>query len=306
MKPLFRPYLALLVVCIVWGTTYVGLSIALQTIPPLWLAGLRLTIPGILMSGWSLATGKPLPDWKTLKQVFIEALLIQFSANVLITWSLQFVSSGLVALLCTLIPFFVVLLQLVVFRSESFSRRIILGILISFLGMIVLYADNSLNIQTPNYLLGIGLVMFSNLTWAWGSILSSRETNSLDIFFSAGLQLLLAGILIILLATQLETIDWKATAPIAWWATAYLIVFDSILAFSCYLYALKTLPTTLVAIFAYVNPVIAIALGWLVLKEPFTAKTGLACFIILFGVYLINAGYGERKSSPSSNELSKS
>lgn len=306
MKPLLRPYLALLVVCVVWGTTYVGLSIALQTIPPLWLAGLRLTIPGILMSGWSLARGKSLPDWKTVKQVIIEALLIQFSANVLITWSLQFVSSGLVALLCTLIPFFVVLLQILVFRSESFNRRIVSGILISFLGMIILYADNSLTIQTPTYLLGIGLILVSNLTWAWGSILSSRETSSLDAFFSAGLQLVIAGGLIIALAAQLESIDWQATTSTTWWAIGYLIVFDSIIGFSCYVYALKTLPTTLVSIFAYVNPIIAIGLGWLLLHELVTPKTGLACLVILLGVYLINSGYGPGKSHTSTTELPNS
>jgi drug/metabolite transporter (DMT)-like permease len=207
----------------------------------------------------------------------------------------MYIPSGLAALICSMMPLYVVLINLLAEGWTSLNWKIVLGLLIGMLGMGVIFQDNLQDLMNQQYALGILFTCIAALSWAMGSILNKRNVTGTDPFYKAALQMSFGGLFLLLMGLVFDDLSKAATMPAeSLWALLYLIVFGSIGAFIAYLYALSKLPVGLVSVYAYINPLVAVVLGYAVLQEKLNASTFLAFFLIVLGVYFVNAGYKAR------------
>lgn len=224
----------------------------------------------------------------------ITGILMVTLGNGVIGWCERYITSGLAALILSLIPVFVVVISYLF----GFDRRrphilILFGLILGCLGIILIFRDNLKDIANPEYFLGMLIAFGACLAWASGSVFSKfKILNHKNVFQNAALQLLTGGIALVLFSLFLDDYtELKAISGKSIWALAYLIVFGSIIAYSSFVYALKHLPIGVSSLYAYINPFIAIMLGYFFLNEPLTDITLLALTATLSGVYCINRGY---------------
>lgn len=285
----FAAYGALAAVCFFWGTTYLAIRVGLETLPPLLFAGLRFLSAGVLLFVFVRFIEHPrLPkgrEW--LHQAFIGLLLLGIG-NGMVVFAEQWVPSGPAALLVATSPFWVVGLERIIPTGERSSLRAILGLLLGFVGVVILVAPHlsgsNINIY---YLIGAVAIQFGCAAWSGGSVYSKHHPSPLSPFMAAAVQMLIAGVALTLIGTTLgewQTIHFSGRSFSAF---AYLIVFGSIVAFGSYTYAIQKLPLSIVSMYSYINPVIAVLLGWLVLSEVVGWRVIIAMTIILIAVALV-------------------
>jgi len=290
-KELLKAYLALACVCLVWGTTYLAVRVGVETLPPLWLVGIRQTMAGSLMCGYFLLRRRPLPSLADLKTLFIASLLIVVIGNGVVAWAEVYIPSGLAALIGALVPFWIIGFSFILGQREGLNSKTLLGLLVGFSGLILIFYDNLKDLTNPAYLAGTVAVLGANGAWAAGILFLKKRPTSLPPLFSAGLQLLLGGLVVDVIALAWD-VPFPATfTSDAVWVLAYLIFFGSILAYGSYVYAISKLPSTLISLSAYINPVVAVLLGWLILDERLNGWVVLAMGLILAGVYRVNQSF---------------
>tara|TARA_B100000678_G_scaffold225605_1_gene193358 strand:- start:20 stop:922 length:903 start_codon:yes stop_codon:yes gene_type:complete len=287
-------YLSLIIVCLVWGSTYFAIRIGVATFPPFLFSAIRQIMAGGIMLVALKIIGKLQLRRSDLLNQSITGILMVTLGNGVIGWCERYITSGLAALILSLIPVFVVVISYLF----GFDRRrphilILFGLILGCLGIILIFRDNLKDIANPEYFLGMLIAFGACLAWASGSVFSKfKILNHKNVFQNAALQLLTGGIALVLFSlflddyTELKVISGKSI-----WALAYLIVFGSIIAYSSFVYALKNLPIGVSSLYAYINPFIAIMLGYFFLNEPLTDITLLALTATLSGVYCINRGY---------------
>jgi len=287
-------YLSLIIVCLVWGSTYFAIRIGVATFPPFLFSAIRQIMAGGIMLVALKIIGKLQLRRSDLLNQSITGILMVTLGNGVIGWCERYITSGLAALILSLIPVFVVVISYLF----GFDRRkphilILFGLILGCLGIILIFRDNLKDIANPEYFLGMLIAFGACLAWASGSVFSKfKILNHKNVFQNAALQLLTGGIALVLFSlflddyTELKVISGKSI-----WALAYLIVFGSIIAYSSFVYALKNLPISVSSLYAYINPFIAIMLGYFFLNEPLTDITLLALTATLSGVYCINRGY---------------
>ncbi|MGK2858655.1 MAG: EamA family transporter [Thermoanaerobaculia bacterium] len=276
-------YVAFGIVCFVWGTTYLAIAIAIETLPSILFPGLRFTIAGIVLLTVRLLQGASLPkrrsDWLNL--IWIGVLMVG-TGNVCVVWAEHHVTSGFAALLVGGAPFAMALLERAR-GGERFTRRKLIGLLIGFSGLLLLVAPEltggSFNLM---FLLGVLAIQVGTVGWNWGSIVSKYHVSKdIDPITSASLQMLFGGLVVSavgLLNGEAALMHFNARTLAAF---VYLVVFGSILAYGAYVYALSKLPTSTTSLYAYINPVVALFLGWLVLDEPI-GWNGVAGMVVIF------------------------
>jgi drug/metabolite transporter (DMT)-like permease len=290
-KQLVKAYLALACVCFFWGTTYLAVRVGVETLPPLWLVGIRQTIAGLLMCGYFLLRRQPLPSLADLKTLLIAGLLMVVIGNGVVAWAELYIPSGLTALLCSLVPFWIIGFHFSMGQREGLNTKTLLGLLVGFAGLILIFYDNLKDLTNPAYLAGSVAVLLANAAWAAGTLFLKNRPTSLSPLFSAGLQLLLGGLVVDVLALAWG-VPFPATLhPEAVWVLVYLVFLGSILAYGSYVYAISKLSSTLVSLYAYINPVVAVLLGWLILDERLNGWVVLAMGLILAGVYRVNESF---------------
>ncbi len=288
----YRPYLALVAVCIIWGTTYLALRIAVVHFPPFLFTALRQTIAGVLLIGIIVSTAKPL--WPSRDHVIRQAIGGFFMislGNGLVAWSEVHIPSGIAAIICSLMPVMVILINLSINRDERPTLPIFLGALIGMAGIVIIFGENVAEFSKSEYLVGIFMTLLAVLSWAGGSIWIKKYHAESNPFFNAGLQMFFGGLFLFpvsLVFDDLTQVKWSGEAL---YSLLYLIVFGSILAYASYMYALKKLPMTIVSLYAYINPLVAVVLGWLILDEKLNFKILFAILITVAGIYIVNRGY---------------
>lgn len=294
-----KAYLAVLFICLIWGTTYLALRIGVEGYPPFLFSGIRQTTGGLLLLLILLALGRKMDwQWKTVRQQILPGILMIGLGNGLVGWAEMYIPSGLAALICSMMPLYVVLINLSTEGFASLNWKIILGLVIGMLGMAVIFQDNLQDLMNPHYSLGILFTCIAAFSWALGSIINKRNASGTDPFYKAALQMASGGIFLLFTGLLFDDLSRAATmSSESLWALLYLIVFGSIGAFIAYLYALSKLPVGLVSVYAYINPLVAVVLGYLVLQEKLNASTFLAFFLIVLGVYFVNAGYKSKSGS---------
>lgn len=280
-------YLAWVAVCLLWGTTYLAIRIALESIPPLLMTGLRWLGAGVLIVSALKLRGVELPRVKVWPQLAILGLLFMGFGNGGVVWAEQYIPSGLAAVLVAAIPFYMVGVERFMPDGEPLSTRQVVGLVIGFAGIVLLVWPELEAGSGRSFLLGVGATQLACLGWAIGSSYSRRRHAAENVFAASGLQMVLGGLIITLLGTLAGEWSVIAFTPRTLAAIVYLLFFGSIAGFLAYAYALKHLPVATVSLYAYINPIIAVVLGTLVLGEPLSPRLAVAGAIVFAGSMLV-------------------
>lgn len=289
-----KAYLALLTICIVWGTTYLAMLIGVASFPAFLFSGLRHTIAALIL--WisvPLLKKKVNLRWSDIVKQMIPGVLMLALGNGTIGWAEKYIPSGLAALIVSIMPVYVVLINFVTGRGKGMlNSRIILGLLLGCAGIVLIFKDNLGDLMDTRYLAGVLVCFAASLCWAAGTVYMKYSGATTDSYINTAIQLTSGGLALLISSPFLDDLSQlKSIQPESIWALAYLIVFGSILSFLCYVYAVKNLPVGLVSIYAYINPFIAVSLGFLLKDERVTWITVVAFATTLSGVYWINRGY---------------
>ena len=283
--PTWTGLLNLFVVYIVWGSTYLAIRFAVRDgsgFPPFMLGAMRVTVAGILLVGWGALTRKRIkPTRQELITLAASGLLLWVGGNGLVNWSEQRTDSGLAALIIAAMPIWVAMIEAILDRRMP-SPRMVGALFIGFVGIAVLSYPTLRSGVSADIWAVIGLLL-AGLSWGTGSVLQSRRPVALTAEVSSGYQHLFGSLGFILMVLLLrEPLPTPTTE--AWLAWGYLVIFGSLLAFTSFVRALQLLPTKIVMTYGYVNPVIAVFLGWLFLQESVTPWTLGGAALVLLGV----------------------
>jgi drug/metabolite transporter (DMT)-like permease len=281
---------AFLVICVVWSATYLAIRVALTTIPPFPLGGIRWTIAGALLVATLRTRGEPLPSrgqWPTLAG--LGALLIA-TANGGVLVAERTIPSGLTALLVAISPFWMVSIDAAMPAGERLTWRRVAGLALGFSG-IVLLVWPEVQVGGRGVAVGVLATQVGCCGWATGSILSRHRgrgpARDENVLMTAACEMFCGGLVFLLVATVTRQWSVLAFTPRTLGALAYLVLAGSMAGFSAYAYALKHLPVAVVSLYAYINPVAAVWLGTVILGEPFSPRIALAAGVVLAGVSLV-------------------
>jgi drug/metabolite transporter (DMT)-like permease len=224
-----------------------------------------------------------------MRKISIQGIFLLCFANGFLTWSLEYISSGLAAIIAALVPLFVTVFSIWLSKCTKISRLMILGIIIGLGGVITIFYDYLGQIHNRSFVFGVVLALLSTLSWSFGTVYSSKQKLSIAILFGVGLQMLFAGVVILVVCGLTgKYVNLAGTGHASWFALLYLIFFGSLLAYPAYTFAITKLPAAQVSIYAYINPIVAVGLGWLLLQEKMNANMLLGTVITLGGVWLVN------------------
>jgi drug/metabolite transporter (DMT)-like permease len=290
-------YLAWIVVCVVWGTTYLGIHIALETIPVALLAGLRWLTAGVLLVAILPFIGQTLPPLRVWPSIAIIGFLMAVVGNGGVVWAQQHVASGLAAVLVAMVPFWSVIVEAFLPSGERVTKSMIVGLVLGFLGIIVLvWPEIALGGRDGlMFVAGVGALQIAGIGWAIGTSYLKRNSTNGSPMGNLAVQMILSGVMLLAIATAAG--EWSSlhftTRSLG--AMVYLVVFGSLVGYTAYMFALKNLPVSTVQLYAYVNPIIAVVLGAIVLNEPFTLRIAAASVLVFAGIAVVKAAPAERK-----------
>jgi drug/metabolite transporter (DMT)-like permease len=273
---------------LIWGTTYLAIRVGVETIPPFMMAGVRYVLAGGVVMAVLLARGVSLPRRLHWRTALVVGGLMLVGGNGLLTLAEQQVASGLAALIVATAPMWMALLEWLAFRGKRPSAQVAAGLAIGFAGIALLIDPSQLSGKD---LVGVGVVLAATLFWAIGGLYSRRAPTPDNTLMGVAAEMLVGGLSLLVLSAvtgEPARLDLQAVSLNSVLAMLYLGVFGSIVGYTAFIWLLKTVDPAKVATNAYVNPVIAVFLGWLVLGEVVTLQTVIAMGIILIGVLVIN------------------
>ncbi|CAL9308559.1 EamA family transporter [Streptomyces sp. SudanB25_2051] len=293
---------ALAIVYLVWGSTYLGIRIAVETMPPFLSAGARFVVAGLLLAAllaWRHGPGVLKVTRAQLASAAVVGVLLLLGGNGLVVLAETSVPSGLAALLVAVVPAWVVVLRTAF--GERPGPAAYAGVVLGLAGLALLSLPG---LSGDVRIGGVLTVVVATLMWSAGSFSSSRIPMPRNPFTASAYEMLAGGIgcaLVGLVRGEQRGLDLAEVSARSWGALAYLIVFGSLVAFTAYAWLLQTAPISLVATYAYVNPVVAVLLGWLVLDEAVTWPIALGGVVVVAGVWLIVRA--ERRPAPPADKL---
>lgn len=275
-------------VYLIWGSTYLGIRFAIQTLPPFAMGGVRVVVAGVLLYAWTRLRGAPAPTPLHWREAAIVGGLMLLGGNGAVVWAEQRVPSGLTALLVATTPLWMVVLEAL--RGRLPTRWVVAGVGLGLAGIALLVVPGRLAGGLHVDPLGAGVLVMGSLCWAAGSLYSRRARLPKAALQGVALEMLAGGAGLLLLATaggEWSRLHLEAVSSTSWLAFAYLIVFGSMIGFSSYLWLLRHTTPARASTYAFVNPVVAVFLGWALAGEPLSARTGLAAAVIVLAVALI-------------------
>lgn len=286
---------ALLIVYIVWGSTYLAIRFAIDSIPPFLMAAMRFLTAGAVMFAWRMAAGDKLPTWQELRSSAIVGLFLLLGGNGCVVWAEQRVASGIAALLIGSTPLWFVVIDALKLGGIRPPRRTIVGLVLGFIGIAVLIGPDQISGADQRIdLLGVGTLLLAAFLWATGSVYARDAKLPSSPLLASSLEMLVGGSGLLVagtLAGEWAILDWASITEQSLFGLGYLIIFGSLVGFAAYAWLLKNAPTPLVATYAYVNPLVAIFLGNLLAQELLTPFIVLAALIIVSAVMLINTSW---------------
>lgn len=280
------------IVSILWGTTWLASKVGIKHIPALQLSGLRHLIGGGMYVVYFAIFRKMLPQKHQIWQIIWMSILMFVLSNGLSVLSIVYMPSGLGAVVGAITPIWVVFFSYILFRKINFKPQTILGILLGFIGVVVTFYEFVEKILNTDFSFGIIYGVIASITWALATVLTAKQAKEMNPYFSLGWQMFVSGIILNAISYfSGNFISYQHVPAEAWLSIGYLILIGSVIAFGAYIYALKRLPATLVSIHSYINPIVAIILGDLIMHEKLTFFVVLGTLITVVGVYLVNRSF---------------
>jgi drug/metabolite transporter (DMT)-like permease len=285
-------WLALISIYIIWGSTYLAIRFAVQTMPPFIMVGTRFLFAGAILFGVRRLRGDKLPGRAEWITAGIVGLFLLVGGNGLVVWSEQYVPSGVTALIVASAPLWMALIDAVRPGGRRPNWKTGVGLVMGFIGILVLIGTEELsNHPGQGLLVGLGVLFLATFFWAVGSLYSRTARLPASPLLGTGMEMLVGGSVLIGIATltgEWSQLDLSAIALRSWLGWLYLIIFGALVGFSAYTWLLRSAPTPLVSTYAYVNPMIALFLGSFLAQEPLSPRLVLGAVIIVGSVILIN------------------
>lgn len=285
-----KGYSALAVTSIVWGTTWVAVKFGIQNMPALQLAAIRLFFAGLIFVLYYLIFRKfSLPPQKQLWQLFILSIFTFVFANGLSAWSLQYIPSGLGALIGALYPLCVVIIEYFFYKSKSLNMLTVIGIGLGIIGVGLVLYENTINVHEKGFFIGLALSVIATISWSFSTIMIAKQKVKINPYYGLGWQMIFGAILVFILSISTNNFIPFAKIPIfSWLMIVYLIIAGSVITFIAFIYSMKHLNPTIASLYAYMNPIVAICIGTFLLNEKITIQLIIGAIITLLGVYLVN------------------
>lgn len=288
----WKTLLAFGVIYFVWGSTYYAIRVGVSEVPPLLLAAMRFLAAGVALTGWMVARGERLPSRREWGSVLLLAFLMFTLDYGLLFWVEQRVPSGLAAVMLATIPAFMALSEIVLLRTQRLTLRLGLALAIGVAGVVVL-VSRSLNLGgAPIETAGAIALLIGAITWSIASTLTRVLPLPASKGMASGTEMLTGGVMLLAASTAFGEMHRFHAARVsagAWWALAYLIVFGSIIGFTAYLWLIHHESPTRVGTYAYVNPVVAVVIGYFLGGEPLGTRTLVGTACVLASVVMITA-----------------
>lgn len=287
-------WIAFIALCFFWGTTYLGIKICMKYFPPFWFSGFRHTTAGALFIIISIIKGQKLPSLQDTLRLFVVGGFMIIGGNALLSWAEIYISSGLASILSALAPLFITFLSIFFFKGFKVTWAIIGGLLLGIVGIMLLSKPDDDLAVTDGFVLGIILAIVANLCWAFGSVFMKKYPVNAPVFMRTGVQMILAGGVNLTIGTLLEKpVSFQEIPSEGWISVAYLIIFGSLVGYTCLVYVMEYMAPARISIHVYINTVVAVLLGWLLLGEPLSWLMGIAMTIIMVGVVIVNREYSK-------------
>ena len=283
-----KAYLALALVCIVWGVSWVGTKEGVRYMPPFQMVGIRQILAGLAYVLYFLIRGAKLPRRKEWYPILLLSALNFMISNGLATWGVKLTTAGLSAIMGAIFPLWLVII-LALRGKNRIPPLAWIGIIIGFAGICIVFYEHLQELFNYSFLGGILLGLTASLSWAYGTIYTKEFATAFNPYHSIGWQMLISGIMLSIIAkVSGHAIPLTDIKLYSWMAIFFLVIVSSIIAFIAYLYALQKLPTGLVSLYAYINPIVAVLAGSLFTGEPLTVLIITGSLVTLTGVYIVN------------------
>ncbi|WP_374174419.1 DMT family transporter [Flavobacterium tructae] len=281
------PILALCWVSFFWGTTWLASKEGVKHMPALQLATIRQFLGGILYVGYFLLKKQPWPKGKQWRTILILSFLNFVCSNGLSTWGVKYMSSGLGAIISALFPIWIIIINF--FNGQKIAKMALIGILISFGGVCIIFMDYISDFLRPDFQFGIILMTASTITWAFGILETKKKASSFNPYFSLGLQMLISSVFLFGITEAAGVNIPLSEIPLpSLWSITYLVLIGSVLTFIAFIYSLQHLPTEISSIYVYINPIVAMILGSFIFGETLTQAIAIGTIVTLTGLYLVN------------------
>ncbi len=277
-------------VYVVWGSTYLAIRYAVQTMPPLLMAGARFSVSGAMLYAWARFRGAPRPSGVEWRVAAWTGVLMLCLGNGSVGWAEQRIPSALAALIVAVVPLWMVLFDWVMPGGERPSLGVIAGVVVGLAGLVVLIGPEQIGTGEPVDVVGALVLVAASMAWAIGSVYNKRGARPESATMSTGLQMLGGSVALVACGLALGEGRQASISQISaasWAGWLYLVTFGSLIGFTAYIYLLKAVSPAKASTYAYVNPLVALVLGWAIAGEAITTRTLIAAAIILGGVALI-------------------
>jgi drug/metabolite transporter (DMT)-like permease len=284
--------IAFFAVYVCWGMTYLAMRVAVVDLPPHLMSGSRFVVAGVVLYAWARMRGDPAPTPRHWRSAAVIGGFLLLGGNASVAWAEQRVPSGLAAVLIAVAPIWMVGLEWARGAPRP-KKHVIAGLLLGLVGVGLLVSARGSASSSVDPL-GAAILILASASWAWGSVISKTAALPESPFVATSMEMIAGGVLLLLTALaagQLKGFDPRHVSLQAWLSWGYLVVFGSLVGFTAYIWLLGVTSIAKAGTYAYVNPIVAVLLGWAILHEPVTARMLLAAGIILAGVALVSVDW---------------
>jgi drug/metabolite transporter (DMT)-like permease len=275
---------------VVWGSTYLAIRYAVETIPPFIMGGIRFLISGAMLYLWARSRGAPRPTRLHWRNAIIAGGFLLLGGNGAVVWAEQFVPSGLTALLVSILPFWLVIIEWIRPPRRRPSAAVLVGLVLGFVGIIVLVGPSDVGGHGDVSPLGALVLILGSLSWAIGSFWSRDAQLPESGLLTTGMEMVGGGVLLLVVGTlagEFSRLDIHGISNASAFGLLYLITFGSMLGFTSYIWLLDKVSPARLGTYAYVNPIVAVLLGWAIAGERLSIRAGVAAAIVICAVALI-------------------
>ena len=295
----------------IWGSTYLAILIAVKSIPPFLMAGTRFVIAGLMLYTWCRLKGQSTPDIKSIGHISFGGILLLFIGNAGLVWVEQYLPSGFAAIIIATTPLWFVILDKRQWKFHFANKQIIVGLLIGFAGVLSLFAGKTSMHLLDNkmQLISCFVLVIGSISWATGTLYSKYKKSNGTTGMKASIQMMAAGTVSLITSIssgELQQFSWNNVSVQSIMAVVYLVTFGSLIGYMSFVWLMTVRPPSLVGTYAYVNPVVAVFLGWLIANEQITWHQVVALAIILAGVIIVNFSKEKIVTNDSKNLARKS